>query len=250
MGGDKGDVHASASQSRGTQLATASRGTEKMDEAKSLKDHGEGDDISDGPIKKRGCTDIWCCGVFAVHWAGFAMVIFIGMATGNPEKLYAPRDFKGDYCGVAENWNSDSNLESMAKLIHMMNLTEFVDSPAKTFVCSSAAEDELRKADVLTGPQLSNYMCACCKSPCARCSGVLGLDDFVTPESASNAVSGKLADITDSSRAGFMFSASGANGGSFNGVFGQAKQFFYQVCVTDCSVASNNYTAGGVREYT
>merc|ERR1719487_1753410 len=88
---------------------------------------GGDNDISNGPIKKRGCTDIACLCIYLIHWCAFFAVSFIGFQDGNPTKLYKPRDFRGDYCGVDKQWNNGLNLEDQIKLTYTMNVTHSVD---------------------------------------------------------------------------------------------------------------------------
>merc|ERR1719161_347948 len=54
-------------------------------------------------------------------------VVFAGLADGNPNKLYAPRDFAGNYCGVSSNWNGGNDTSSVEYSITMMNTTHTVD---------------------------------------------------------------------------------------------------------------------------
>lgn len=193
-------------------------------------------DVSAGPIKDRGCTDVWCLVVFLVHWLGFALVVLVGMQDGNPRKLYSPRDFKGDFCGVTDNWNGGTNMEAFKSLYYMMNLTEMVAPSAMQFICSTAVEEVVR--DILEPLPLSTYMCSCCKSPCASCVGVLGSKNFGTIDEAGLKTSAKMADLTDSSRVSNLMSPSGANAGEFNNVFAKAAQYFVQVCATTCGDAT------------
>jgi hypothetical protein len=169
---------------------------------------GSDNDISNGPIQKRGCTDIVCLLLFLLHWVGFVGVTVLGFQDGNPTKLYKPRDFRGDYCGVEKQWNDGLVLTAQPKLTYTMNVTRAVDLIAKQLVCSTAAENAL--SQIMTVSQLSAYRCACCKSACASCYGSLALGDLTSDASLKSTISGKMGGLTGASGAGSLFSPSGA----------------------------------------
>ncbi|CAD7931268.1 unnamed protein product [Amoebophrya sp. A25] len=79
---------------------------------KPLEKGGE-NDCSNGPVKNRGCTDIFCTALFAVHWVVFIIIMGICMGgDGDPVRLTAMRDWKGGFCGSKGNfnpWNADEN---------------------------------------------------------------------------------------------------------------------------------------------
>jgi len=219
---------------------------------------GEGDgkyqkggenDISSGPLKKRGCTDIICLILFIVHWFVFIAVVFAGVSDGNPTKLYKPRDFRGDYCGVKKQWNSGLNLEDQVKMTYTMNVTHSVDNIAKQLVCSSSAEAALNS--LMSADQLTNYRCACCKSACSSCYGSYSFTDLASPADAGTVISGKMTEITGATNAGNLFSPSGANGDYFANMWSQATIFFNAVCLPKCNdPASINFTSTSTRTYT
>jgi len=221
-------------------------GEDHADNVKFQKDEGgDGDKlVKEGPLKERGCTDIVCCLIFVLHWIGFVSIAGVALMGGHPKKLYLPRDFKGDYCGIKENWN-DAALEhdysDFPKMISFMNLTEMLDKPAKEFICSSAAEEALQGIWASFEAQ-DDYMCACCKSPCKKCDGVYQLDDFTTAETKnlSAVTAGRLADLTSGTSVSSLYSWSGPNAGDYNEVWQDATRWFYQVCVTDCTDSTWN----------
>merc|ERR1740123_1529038 len=137
---------------------------------------GGAKDLSEGPVKKRACTDTFCLLIYLVWWGVFVFVNFLGLSDGNPSRLYFPRDHRGDYCGVAVQWNDDLDLEDFVKQTYVMNVTETVHDIAAQLVCSSIAEYELRT--ILLASELEDYRCACCKTPCAQCWGSLPLPDI------------------------------------------------------------------------
>lgn len=225
------------------------------DAAKSLVkkqfEKGGPNDISNGPVKQRGCTDILCLIVFILHWFGFLAVTFIGMKDGNPTKLYKPRDFRGDYCDVEKQWNDGSNLKGNEKLTYTMNVTHTIDQIAKQLVCSSAVEAALSN-NVMTASQLATYRCACCKSACSTCFGSLNMKDLNSDSSLKGTISGKMGDITGGSakNEGNMFSPSGMNGDYFSKMWKEATAFFHNVCMPKCTSAVQNLSATNDRSYT
>lgn len=205
--------------------------------------------MSSGPLKKRGCTDIACLLLFIAHWGGFMFVTFLGVQDGNPTKLYKPRDFRGDYCGVKEQWNSAINLEDQVKQTYTMNVSHSVELIAKQLVCSSSAEKALE--GIMTPSQLTTYRCACCKSACSTCYGSLAIDDLSSPGAVQSTISGKMGGLTGMGSAGNLFSPSGPNGDSFANMWSQATAFFNKVCLTKCNDPSqmNATAASAYRSY-
>mmetsp|Transcript_80354 Transcript_80354/g.260323 ORF Transcript_80354/g.260323 Transcript_80354/m.260323 type:complete len:934 (-) Transcript_80354:238-3039(-) len=203
--------------------------------------------ISEGPLENRRCTDfIWII-VFVAHWVCFVGVTILGLTDGNPQKLYSPRDYRGDYCGVEKQWNSDANLKDFGKVIFMMNTSKTVELIAKQLVCSSAAQVVLETGGALSPAEWEQYMCSCCKTPCRACSQVLPMEDLTSPTVLADTVSGKMLELTDSSRALSLFSGAGKNGGSFRDVLRDVKENFVRACTKDCSVAG--YASNNTREY-
>lgn len=68
---------------------------------------GGDNDCSNGPVEKRGCTDILCFLLYGAHFALFFSLFGVAMTQGDPRKLMAVRDYKGSYCGFddAKQWN-------------------------------------------------------------------------------------------------------------------------------------------------
>uniref|UniRef100_A0A0G4GK33 Uncharacterized protein n=1 Tax=Chromera velia CCMP2878 TaxID=1169474 RepID=A0A0G4GK33_9ALVE len=58
-------------------------------------------DVSNGPVKKRRCTDVIWCLLFLVHWAGVIVLAGVAFSRGNPERLIAGQDLDGNFCGVS-----------------------------------------------------------------------------------------------------------------------------------------------------
>jgi hypothetical protein len=194
---------------------------------------------SRGPGKKRGCTDIICLIIFLASWGVYLFVTMLGFADGDPQKLYRPRDYKGQFCGVAENWNNGLDLESQEKATYMMNVTESVDGIAKEFMCSTVVENALRMVWGTGGSapdaaKLLAYECGCCKVPCGTCAGSLDIQDVSTLSALSGKIGGKMGELTNTA-SGDLFSPSGANGDFFGNIWSQANKYFVPVCTTSCN---------------
>jgi len=43
------------------------------------------DELKDGPIDKRSCTDLICCVIFIAYWGLMGYIGFTSLATGSPE---------------------------------------------------------------------------------------------------------------------------------------------------------------------
>jgi len=227
-------------------------GGSNEDEAKNEFKRGSANDLSEGPIRNRSCTDVFCIPIFIAAQVVFILVTIAGMQDGDPSKLYKPRDYRGAYCGVEENWNDGPNTASMHKLSYTMNVTSMVDEIMKQTLCSSYAAELLTQGDdaLLNATQVDKYLCDCCLRPCAACEGALDNGGDLTNSDLSSVISSRMAELTDPSQAGNLFSPSGANGDKFssNAFWEQATKYFNQVCLPTCEVDAN--ATAGLRSYT
>eukprot|EP01017_Pseudomicrothorax_dubius_P034347 TRINITY_DN4696_c0_g1_i14.p1 TRINITY_DN4696_c0_g1~~TRINITY_DN4696_c0_g1_i14.p1 ORF type:complete len:217 (+),score=31.55 TRINITY_DN4696_c0_g1_i14:127-777(+) len=60
------------------------------------------------PSYQRGCTDILCCLIFVLFWAGLFLIAFMAIKQGNPKRLAQPYDVDHKACGQSpgyENYN-------------------------------------------------------------------------------------------------------------------------------------------------
>jgi hypothetical protein len=197
-----------------------------------VRDERDEKDLTKGPVKERGCTDVYCVIVFIAFWVGLIIVTFAGAKDGNPKKLIAPRDSRGAYCSVETQWNGGPNLKDAPKLMYLMNVNEAVDTVAKTFLCSSAVARFLESD---SGFDSNAYDCACCNVPCSTCTGSLKVQDYDTPSSTATAVQSMLADLTKPSATG-LFKSTGPNGDMFTNAFAQADKYFVRSCASSCDV--------------
>ena len=58
--------------------------------------------LKNGPIEDRGCTDIFCCLLFTVFLVVMVGIAGYGVTTGNPVLLITPFDKDGNGCGMNE----------------------------------------------------------------------------------------------------------------------------------------------------
>ncbi|KAL0962485.1 hypothetical protein UPYG_G00340640 [Umbra pygmaea] len=58
------------------------------------------DPTFNGPIRKRGCTDIICCILFMLVILGYMVVGFVAWLYGDPRQVLYPRNSAGAYCGI------------------------------------------------------------------------------------------------------------------------------------------------------
>jgi hypothetical protein len=199
----------------------------------------------------RGCTDILCLLLYLSHWGVFFFVTFLGVSNGNPSKLYAPRDFRGEYCGAETNWNNGLNLKDFPKLSYTMNVTHSAEHIALQLVCSTAAENAL--TSIMTATQLSDYRCACCKRACSTCFGSLNLVDFLTASavaSGTSSAAAKIGDLTTTANSASLFSADGPNGNYYSNMWEHATVFFNSVCLKLCNTPINTDLTTTYRSYT
>jgi hypothetical protein len=76
-------------------MASSSR-VASADSDKSASNYNPG---NQGPIKKRGCTDIICLLLFIAFLIGWIVIGIYGFANGNPISLVYPSDSNGEICG-------------------------------------------------------------------------------------------------------------------------------------------------------
>ena len=57
-------------------------------------------ELENGPLFKRGCTDVLCLLVFLAFCVGIGFIFLQGWNYGDPKKLLAPLDSDGNFCGV------------------------------------------------------------------------------------------------------------------------------------------------------
>ena len=60
------------------------------------------EDVRDGPVKKRGCTDILCLLLFLAFIGGWIFVAYLAFSQGDIDKVLHPTDSKGKVCGRGE----------------------------------------------------------------------------------------------------------------------------------------------------
>ncbi|KAM9738464.1 choline transporter-like protein 4 [Menidia menidia] len=63
----------------------------------------EFDPTFNGPIRKRGCTDIICCVLFLVVLLGYIGVGILAWLYGDPRHVLYPRNSTGSFCGIGQN---------------------------------------------------------------------------------------------------------------------------------------------------
>lgn len=190
------------------------------------------------PIAKdRGCTDFYCVFVYIGAWVGFVVLTIAGFQDGNPHKLYLPRDYSGAYCNAKTNWNNGPNLEGFKMLSFTMNVTATTDSIVKQLLCSSAVRDVLTSGEsaLLPPSEQKAYLCNCCLSPCAKCTGSFRSGGDLTSSNLESTMTGKMSELTGVASASSFFSGSGANGDFFSSVLNDATKYFNKVCLPDCN---------------
>mmetsp|Transcript_55222 Transcript_55222/g.131634 ORF Transcript_55222/g.131634 Transcript_55222/m.131634 type:complete len:935 (-) Transcript_55222:224-3028(-) len=219
--------------------ADDAKGRSSESEASKPFQRGGEKDVSSGPVKDRGCTDIFCILIFAAAWVGFFFLTFANSGDGNPQKLFRPRDFRGDFCALEEQWASNLNLASHEKLTYMMNVTAAVDITVTQMLCSDTTATRLQS--VLSGEALTDYLCSCCLSPCTQCYSARTISQYESHEAMEADVIERLAELSGRSSGGAsitdhsLYSPTGANGDLFKSIFYGDSPYFVQVCTRSCS---------------
>jgi hypothetical protein len=188
--------------------------------------------------QNRGCTDIIFLIAYFAHWGVFFSIVMALSDNANPSKLYRPRDFRGDFCGIENKWGppiGDFNRDqtNYPSMVFMMNISGTVEDIAKSLVCSDSMVSHVEQSNALTTDQMDEYRCGCCLTPCGIC-GEAG--------SASGTVAGvqsQMAGFTGAADAAQVFLTSGPSAGAFQKIWEQVEKYFVQVCVSDCNVLSS-----------
>jgi len=202
-------------------------------------------DYTPGAVQDRKCTDCFCTVAWAVHFVMFLTFAAMGLGGGDVAKLYFPRDYKGDYCGLEKQWNDGANHKDYNFVVKTMNVSGTVEKLAKELICSSAAETIIVNGG-LTTDQLDKYMCGCCKTPCLSCRAVLATDDYSSGSSAKSAFTDKMGVLTNTQNAAALFSVGGPNGDAFGNIFMDMHRYFNDACVKSC----DDVIAAPTRTYT
>uniref|UniRef100_A0A6Q2YU01 Choline transporter-like protein n=1 Tax=Esox lucius TaxID=8010 RepID=A0A6Q2YU01_ESOLU len=78
-------------------------GNKKEESSVAESEYGEPaqyDPTFNGPIRKRGCTDIICCVLFMLVILGYMVVGILAWLYGDPRQVLYPRNSAGMYCGI------------------------------------------------------------------------------------------------------------------------------------------------------
>lgn len=248
----KPEQGASPKPAMGACCSCCCRKSKEEEEDRKFKKGGD-NDLSNGPVTKRSCTDLWCLIVLLAAWVAYVVVTMAGLQDGVPSKLYLPRDYSGAYCNLEENWNSGPNLKGFEFLSYTMNATATTDLIVKQLLCSSAVSDFFSTSYGSSSTEYNEYLCACCLTPCARCEGSFDVGGDLTSGDLESTVTSKLADLKGSTNPSSLFSGGGANGDIFTDMWSQATKYFNLVCLSSCSVSFdsvNSTTDTAIREWT
>ncbi|XP_077362589.1 choline transporter-like protein 4 [Festucalex cinctus] len=85
----------------------------KREQTKPDSSYGEPaqyDPSFNGPIRKRGCTDIICCVLFVTVILGYIAVGILAWLYGDPRQVLFPKNSTGWFCGTGPNINRPSLL--------------------------------------------------------------------------------------------------------------------------------------------
>ncbi|CAE7915874.1 slc44a5 [Symbiodinium necroappetens] len=223
----------------------------KHDEEGKKFSKGGDNDLSNGPVASRGCTDVWCLIVLLAAWMAYIVVTVAGrLQDGAPAKLYLPRDYSGAYCDFEQNWNNGPNLKGFPFLSYTMNATATTDVIVKALLCSSASSDALQS--LYSAEAYNEYLCDCCLTPCAKCEGSFDVGGDLDPSNLQGSITSKIGELKGAANPSNLFSGGGANGDLFTEMWSEATKYFNMVCLTSCNenFATMNASTDTIREWT
>jgi len=203
------------------------------------------DSLWNGPVKKRCCTDIICIPIFILHIIAFWALTFMNAGAGDPMKLIKPRDFKGDYCGIASSgqWEGGGkpNMVDFTKKMWSMNLDETFTPVVKDMVCGSLGYSVLVSPGLAStgtgvGPTSANKISAADYNAYCGKAGSAMADAAAAASDLKNQVSGTIAQFSDPTQAYKLFTGGSKVGGSF---LKEVTKYFKMVCTKTCDMGSN-----------
>jgi hypothetical protein len=225
----------------------AADGKKKKFDDKPFEKGGE-HDCSDGPVKKRGCTDIPCCLLFLAHWAAFGWLCYWAYMNGQPRRLIAPRDYKGNFCGWDGNWgpwmvdNTKYDQVNYPYMMYSMNVSAMLDDVARVGVCNAGtlAWWNLKHAESSLAGNDNEFTT---EEWMARCGNLVPDADAL--QDAADAIK-KYFDPKEA--AGLLLGSGGSS------LLAEIAKYFTPICVKSCSAitafnkvdASNRTAVGGV----
>lgn len=145
-------------------------------------------DLSQGIRTDRGCTDAYCFCLLLLALVAYVIVTFVGVSDGDPARLYAPRDFRGAYCG-------GEGLADFPSLSFVANVSTQLEAITIQLACSTAAQTKLigQSPSLLTPAQQLQYREACCLDPSPRCAGSWEAgDDFAEAAALTSAIRARV----------------------------------------------------------
>eukprot|EP00450_Noctiluca_scintillans_P039716 CAMPEP_0194476184 /NCGR_PEP_ID=MMETSP0253-20130528/101_1 /TAXON_ID=2966 /ORGANISM="Noctiluca scintillans" /LENGTH=824 /DNA_ID=CAMNT_0039315027 /DNA_START=56 /DNA_END=2530 /DNA_ORIENTATION=- len=195
--------------------------------------------LTDGPVKKRCCTDIICIPIFILHIIAFWVVTWVGVSDGDPMKLMQPRDFRGEYCGISEQWNSEREYNHYEYQMYSMNLTKIMDPLAMSMLCDQGIGYEVLVSGLpgRTAPWSESEFLAIC--PDYDPSSALG-SVSAAASAMSNYVGGYIEKYTNPDSYADLYPGGMAN------ILSEITSYMNTVCVTSCGLG---WDSGGKRNY-
>lgn len=62
--------------------------------------------VSNGPLEERSCTDVLFCLIFIAFLVGLGVISAFGYQNGQPQRLLAPLDADGKFCGLDDGYQN------------------------------------------------------------------------------------------------------------------------------------------------
>jgi len=90
---------------------------------------GSDTDLSEGPIKKRHCTDVLFMILFFAHLGVYLAVAGLSYAKGDPMRLFSGEDFEGKLCGYEGQVSDQGYALNKANLLYFsLNITTVTET--------------------------------------------------------------------------------------------------------------------------
>lgn len=94
--------------------------------------------VANGPLEQRSCTDVLFCLLFLAFVVGLGVISVFGYNHGQPERLLAPLDADGKFCGIEQGYEA-------YKYLYIMDVSQ--SDILSTAVCVSSCPSKESQVD-------------------------------------------------------------------------------------------------------
>ena len=121
------------------------------------KIEGENKELKDGPLKKRSCTDVFCCIAFVAFWAISVYIVADSFMKGDLSKIARPYDNQGNECGYNNTNTTGRDATAYPYLFfNLVNVFEGQSLLYQSSCVSACPTGSNQTLNCLTTPNVTN----------------------------------------------------------------------------------------------